>query len=201
MPKDFAKLGAPAPDDRKGRAGDGPKFQVQELVDKPAPDFALTVLDGEGKTRTLSRADLAGKVVLIDFWATWCGPCLVELPEVQKLVESYHRDKKDVVIVALSQDNDPRDPVEVRKLIEKTLKAKDLALEKPPVGLVGLDPSNSVGEAFKVEGYPTVVLLDGKGVVRAAHVGNRPDVGKALGREIDALLAGKPLPGEDKGGD
>jgi thiol-disulfide isomerase/thioredoxin len=193
LPKDFAKLGALALDDKNGK-DDASKFRVQKLVDKPAPGFALTVLDGSGKTKTLAKADLAGKVVMIDFWATWCAPCLAELPEVQKLVASYAKAKKDVVIVALSQDNEPKDPVEVRKLIEKTLKAKGIDLEMPPVGLVGLDPSNAVGDSFEVEGYPTVVILDGKGVVRSAHVGYREDVGKSLAREIDALLEGKPLP-------
>ena len=169
------------------------KFKVHELIGKPAPGFTLTVLDGEGKTKTVSRADLAGKVVMIDFWATWCGPCLVELPEVQKLIESYGKAKKGVVIVALSQDNDPKEPAEVRKLIESTLAKKKIDLTSTPVGKVALDPSNSVGEAFHVEGYPTVVLIDPKGVVRSAHVGFSPEVGTVLTREIDALLEGKSL--------
>jgi thiol-disulfide isomerase/thioredoxin len=194
LPKDFAKLVTLAHDDKgKSDQPDGRRFRVQELVDQPAPDFTLTVFDGAGKTRTLQKPDLAGKVVLLDFWATWCGPCLTELPEVQKLITAYAKARKDVVVVALSQDNDPKDPVEVRKLIENTLKAKEIVLDQPPVGLVGLDPSTAVGDLFKVEGYPTVVILDGKGVVRAAHVGYREDVGKTLAREIDVLLEGKPL--------
>ena len=190
-PKDFTKIdtlanAAPADDAEQ-------KFKIDSMVGKPAPDFTLTVLDGEGKTKTLSKADLAGKVVMIDFWATWCGPCLQELPEVQTLVEAYAKAKKDVVIVALSQDNDPKEPAEVRKLIEETLGKKKIVLTGNPVGKVGLDPSNSVGEAFQVEGYPTVVLIDPKGVVRSAHVGFNSEVGKVLGGEIDSLLAGKPV--------
>ena len=68
-----------------------PSRRPDPLVGKPAPDFSLDVLDGPGKTRKVTKADLAGKVVLLDFWATWCGPCLVELPDVQELVESYAR--------------------------------------------------------------------------------------------------------------
>jgi hypothetical protein len=79
------------------------------------------------------------------------------------------------------------------------LREKKLKLDVSPVGLVALDPSNAVGEAFQVEGYPTVVLLDAKGVVRSAHVGFDPDVGKTFSREIDALLSGKPIPsGKDE---
>ena len=197
-PKDFSKVDAPVDAAAAPAADDGQKFKVQELVDKPAPAFTLTVLDGEGKTKTLARDDLAGKVVLLDFWATWCGPCLLELPQIQKLVEGYAKDKKDVLIVAVSQDNDPKDPAAVRKLIEATLEKQKLTLSVDPVGKIGLDPSNSVGEAFQVQGYPTVVLLDQNGVVRSTHVGFSPEVGKTLAKEIDALLAGKAI-GKDKG--
>ncbi len=115
-------------------AGQAHQYAVQEKIGKAAPDFSLTLLDGPGKTRTVTKAELAGKVVLIDFWATWCGPCLMEMPEIQKLIESYAKSKKDVVIVALSQDDDPAEISEVRKLVEKTLEAKKITLTGSPVG-------------------------------------------------------------------
>jgi thiol-disulfide isomerase/thioredoxin len=191
--KGFAKVESFA----QAQGGGEEKYPVNELVGKPAPDFTLTVLDGAGKTKTLSKGDLAGKVVLLDFWATWCGPCLMELPEVQKLVEAYAKDKKDVRIVALSQDDQPNELAEVRKLVEKTLDEKKIKLTGTSVGLVGLDPSRSVGEAFQVNAYPTVVLLDGKGIVQAAHVGipngDLGEVGPTLTKAIDTLLEGKSL--------
>jgi hypothetical protein len=121
----------------------------------------------------------------------------MELPEVQKLIETYAKSKKDVLIVALSQDDDPKELAEVRKLVEKTLDEKKIKLTGTPVGLVGLDPSHSVGDAFQVNAYPTVVLLDAQGVVQAAHVGipggEVESVGRVLGKSIDTLLEGKPL--------
>ena len=130
---------------------------------------------------------------MIDFWATWCGPCLQELPEIQKLIEALAKDKKDVVLVALSQDSEPTELAEVRKLVEKTLDEKKIKLTGNPVGQIGLDPSGSIGKAFDVEGFPTVVILDGKGIVQSAHVGFSPDIREKLTAEIDTLLAGKPL--------
>jgi thiol-disulfide isomerase/thioredoxin len=190
-PKEFSKVESFA------RAAEEAKYPVNEMVGKPAPDFTLTVLDGAGKTRTLAKKDLAGKIVLIDFWATWCGPCMMELPEIQKLIEAYGKDKKDVLIVALSQDDEPNDPKEVRKLVEKTLDEKQIKLTGTPVGLVGIDPGHSVGDAFQVNAYPTVVLLDAKGVVQTAHVGipngEVSAVGPTLSKAIDTLLEGKSL--------
>ena len=124
----------------------------------------------------------------------------MELPEIQKLVEHYQEAKKDVLIVALSQDTEPQEISDVRKLVEKTLTDKKINLTAGTIGRIGLDPSNSVGKAFDVEGYPTLVILDGKGVVQSAHVGYNPDAAeplhKSLATEIDTLLEGKSLAGE-----
>ena len=189
LPKGYSKIepytAAPAED--------APKHRVEDLVGKPAPDFALSILDAEGKFRRVTKADLAGKVVLLDFWATWCAPCMAELPEIQKLIEAYGKDGKEVVIVALSEDQRPSELGEVRKLVEKTLDQKKIKLTVSPSGKIALDPSGTIGEAFQVEGLPTLVLLDAKGIVRSAHVGFSPDVGAMLRKEIDTVLKGEAL--------
>ena len=169
--------GFTATTDLKARAGEaaGAKYAVEEMIGKPAPDFRLTLLDGPAKFREIAKRDLAGKVVLIDFWATWCGPCIVELPEIKKLVDHYNATKREVLIVALSQDMLPEELPALRTLVEKTLTDKEIDLTSGPVGRVGLDPSNSVGRAFNVEGFPSVVILDRKGIVRSAYVGYLSD--------------------------
>jgi thiol-disulfide isomerase/thioredoxin len=193
-PSGFAKVDSLL--DRAARRQES-KSGVEAKIGKPAPNFTLTLLDGPGKTKTITKEELAGKVVVIDFWATWCGPCLVELPEIQKLIESYATSKKDVLVVAVSQDDDPKELSQLRTLVEKTLSDKKINLTGSPVGRVALDPSKSVGGAFDLEGYPTLVILDGKGVVQSVHVGYNPQAGeplhKSLAKEIDALLEGKSL--------
>jgi thiol-disulfide isomerase/thioredoxin len=163
------------------------KKAENELIDKQSPDFTLNVLDGPGKTRRVKKADLAGKVVLIDFWATWCGPCMRELPDIQKLIADYAKAGKPVAVVALSIDEaEDGDVDEIRGKIEKTLKAGSIDLEVKPVGLIALDPSAIVARAFGVNAIPHLVVIDAKGVVRHVHIGvTERDV---LVEEIDALL-------------
>jgi thiol-disulfide isomerase/thioredoxin len=166
-----------------------------DKLEKPAPDFTLTLLDGPGKAKTVTKAELTGTIVVLDFWATSCAPCMMELPEIQQLIEHYAGTKYGVLVVAANQDTDPTEIAEVRQLVEKTLSDKKIRLDGNPVGRIALDPSNSLGRAFGITGYPTLVVIDAKGVVRSVHVGFDPNalepLHEVLAREIDSLLAGK----------
>lgn len=121
-------------------------------VGKPAPDFALETVDGH----TLRLSEQRGKPVLINFWATWCGPCLVEMPNIQKIYEKY---PGQFEVLAVNADESER---EVQKFAEK------MNLTFP----ILLDPGNKVNELFHLRGYPTTFVLDADGIVQVQHIGS-----------------------------
>ena len=116
---------------------------------KIAPDF--TVSDG---TRTVHLADYRGKVVLVNFWATWCAPCVVELPSLLQL----HRDQPNLVILAVSIDEDPD--------------AYTNFVARRHVDLITVrDPSQSAAKLFHTDMWPETYVIDRKGVIRSKYVG------------------------------
>jgi thiol-disulfide isomerase/thioredoxin len=156
-----------------GRPGGEP--EPSPLLGKPAPDVDLKLLEkGEFQLK-----DHRGQhVVMIDFWATWCGPCVQEMPILAKVAASYK--DKGVVFFAINQREKPDE-------IRGFFKGKDYQVT------VALDPEGEVGGTYGVEGIPTLVLIDKKGMVQAVHVGYSPDIKTTLPKELDALLAGKDL--------
>jgi peroxiredoxin len=148
------------------------------LVGHPAPDVELVLLNG----RRLPLNDLKDeKIVVLDFWATWCEPCMRELPLVDKVADEY-RDK-DVVLYCVNQREDAE--TIIKFLAQQKLKAT-----------ISLDLTGEIGTACGAQGLPTLVLIDKAGIVQAVHLGFSPDIGDKLKEEIDALLAGKSLAAE-----
>ena len=147
-----------------------------ELSGQAAPDFELPLLAGG----TLKLSEQKGKVVVIDFWATWCGPCVRALPEMKKLAEAY-AGNPDVVVVGFSTD-DEKNRSQVEKLVAKN---------QLPYA-IGLGPAEAK-DAFKVTGIPCIVVVGKDGVVQGRRVGFSPKLEKDLKRAVDALRAGKTL--------
>jgi peroxiredoxin len=119
-----------------------------------APDIALPALDG---TR-FRLADHRGKVVLVNFWATWCPPCLEEMPALERLWQRHRQDPFVLVAVALDANTGLVAPfVTERKLTFPVV----------------LDPRLDAGNAYSVRALPTTVVVDRQGDVRALALGPR----------------------------
>ena len=146
------------------------------LSGQAAPDFELPLLAGG----TFKLSEQKGKVVVIDFWATWCGPCVRALPEMKKLAEAY-AENPEVVVVGFSTDEEKN-----RGQVEKLVAKNKLAYP------IGLGPAEAK-TAFKVSGIPCIVVVGQDGVVQGRRVGFSPKLEKDLKRAVDALLAGETL--------
>ncbi|MEF3245614.1 MAG: TlpA family protein disulfide reductase [Caldisericaceae bacterium] len=135
-----------------------------------APDFSWK--DANGKVVKLS--DLKGKVVLIDFWATWCGPCRMTIPHVEAIYEKYKGKGVEVLGVNLDQGN-----------IEKVQQfIKDYGMKY----LIIADPNSKVGSLYGVNSIPRFFIVDKNGRIAKVIVGYQDNLGDVISKEIDALL-------------
>jgi peroxiredoxin len=137
---------------------------------RPAPEFEAVGRDG----KPVKLSDLKGKVVLVDFWATWCGPCVQEMPNVKRAHESL--EKRGFKVLGVSLDHD-------RARLDAYVKANDLAW---PQQFDGQGWGNEVARKYGVQSIPHTVLVDRNG--RIARIGVR---GPTLTAAIEELLAEK----------
>lgn len=121
-----------------------------------APDFAVTTLDGT----TVRLSELRGQVVVLNFWATWCGPCKLEAPFVASFAEA----NPDVVVLGLAEDDAPG-------LVRATMDRVGITF---PVALA----DDALLRAYGVGIFPTTVVINPDGTVRMAHAGmlSRPQL-------------------------
>jgi thiol-disulfide isomerase/thioredoxin len=139
-----------------------------------APEFSGT--SPEGKTIRLS--DFAGKAVLVDFWASWCAPCRQELPF---LAEQYSLNRDSgFVVLAVNVDKEAKN-------LDKFLSGLAVRPDFPVVH----DPKSKICPLYELEGMPTSVLIDRRGIVRFRHVGFKPETKGDLIREIGMLVREK----------
>lgn len=142
------------------------------LVNKPAPSFDLETVDGT----KFNLASQKGKVVVLDFWATWCGPCTMALPIITEVTSSLK--DKDVVFLAVNIQETPEQ-------IKEFLNKKNLKIS------VGLDSEGKVAEMYQVRGIPQTVIVGKDGNVAEVHVGFSPDLKESFTKELNDILDGK----------
>lgn len=154
---------------------------LAERISKPAPDFSAKNLAGE----TVQFAQLKSKVVVLDFWATWCGPCKAAFPFLQKVYEKYKNDPDVVILAVNTWENESGAARE--KLVKKFLEDNKYTF---PV----VYDETSVAEKYKVEGIPTQFFIDRKGVIQFKAVGfEGPEMEQVMAMKIDMLLSGEQL--------
>jgi len=134
-----------------------------------APPFAFTSLEGSN----VSSEALRGKVLLIDFWATWCPPCRESVPVIRDLHKKYA--DKAFELLGVSADGD-----------EQAL--KNFVTSNRMNWTEYLDLSGSIGESFEIDGYPTYVVVDKQGVIRYKQSGFGPSVAAELDDAINKAL-------------
>jgi len=135
----------------------------------PAPDFTLRSAEGGN----LRLAEQRGRVVMVNFWATWCGPCKVEMPHLNRLYEKYK--SAGFVLLGINIDEDPRQAMAL---------ATRLGLKFP----VLFDTDKAVSRRYALDSMPGTVLIDRDGKVRHVHRGYREGVEDTYEAQVRALV-------------
>lgn len=142
---------------------------ASDLAGQVAPDFVLKSATGEN----LRLSEYRGDVVMINFWATWCGPCRQEMPLLNELFNRYQR--VGFHLLGVNIDDDSRRAMQM---------VEDLGVSFP----VLFDETKEVSKLYQVEAMPVTVIVDREGVVRYVHHGYKPGYEEHYLTEIRTLL-------------
>ena len=135
----------------------------------PAPDFTLRSLDGVN----LRLAEQRGRVVMVNFWATWCGPCKIEMPHLVRLYDKYRA--SGFQLLGVNIDDDPRNA---------SASAAKLGITFP----VLLDGDKRVAKLYELSTMPTTLLIDRDGRLRHVHRGYRDGYEQTYDQQVRELL-------------
>lgn len=158
---------AKSPSSSSGGGGGG---EGHAEVGKPAPELSMQTLNDKGKIQLDS---MQGKVVVVDFWATWCGPCKQSFPKLEALSKKVS-DK--VVIVGVSVDDEKKGIVEFAK-------------ENGATFAIGWDEGHAIANRWKVGTMPTTFIVDASGKVRHIHDGYHDGETDVMEKELNALVS------------
>lgn len=147
------------------------------LLGRQTPALVGNALDG----KPFDFASLTGKVIVLDFWATWCGPCVASMPAMQALMTSYT--DQPVAFVAINRDDEAK-----ASFVPGFLLRRGISIPQVLDGARG-----PLGQAYYADSIPCVVLIDQRGIVQDIDTGYIPGKELELKAKIDKLLAGQPV--------
>ena len=168
---------APDPLEAPADGGSGSEGLESVLVGKPAPDFELDLLTGE----KFHLAEQKGKIIILDFWASWCGPCLQAMPQVDRVAHEYS--DRDVRLVAVNLEETPE---RIKAALER------LKLDTT----VALDKNGRIAEKYGATAIPQTVIIDRDGVVARLFVGGGARFDDQIRTALDSVLSGAPAKSE-----
>ena len=143
-----------------------------EKGQRVAPPFRLERFGGG----SVASSELRGKVVMLDFWATWCGPCIAEMPVLLKLASEY--EPRGVVFLAASRDDPSVAKVQVGMFIDQ---------RAPALARYAAFADEGTADAYAISAIPTMVLIDRKGQLHASYLGAATE--RAWRARIEEVLA------------
>jgi peroxiredoxin len=138
-------------------------------IGQPAPDFTLKDMQGKNFNLTEQR----GNIILINFWASWCGPCRKEMPVLQELQDKYQDLGVQVWGINVEQENQA---------------GKDFLANLDLSFSIFFDETNKLSETYDVQAMPTTVLVDRDGIVRYVYRGFKDGYGKKYAKAIKKLI-------------
>lgn len=148
------------------------------LLAKPVDKFTFVGLDGTA----IGSESLAGKIVVLDMWATWCGWCFEGLPLLEKVYQQY-RDNDQIVFLAVSKD----ESAVSNNNVEEAFKKHNLTIP------IVRDQDQITDRVFELQGLPTTIVIGRDGTVQDYHVGYDPALPDTLPAKLDKLIAGENL--------
>jgi len=143
----------------------GPPGTASNLVGKEAPELKLPLLEGGEFDLSKER----GKIVVLDFWASWCGPCMQAMPVVEKVIDGFDKSQVELVTVNLQED---------KATIRETMKRLELDVR------CAMDQEGLAAQRYQASAIPQTVIIDQKGVICRLFVGG----GNEFGEQLDAAL-------------
>ncbi|GAA0886381.1 MULTISPECIES: TlpA family protein disulfide reductase [Sphingobacterium] len=146
------------------------KFE-QQLIKKQAPDFTLEDIDG----KKVSLNSFKGKTVIIDFWATWCKPCIGSFPGMQATVERYKNDKDVIFLFIDTWESSENYKEEVKTFLAQNGYTFHVLFDEMK------DPQKTITNLYDVKGIPNKIIIDKQGFIRLQSAGS--------GRDKDQILS------------